>query len=74
VDLESPFVPTQVVGHVRGGGDTGREIAVAVNGTIVGVGSTFELVAGDEGELVQVMVPPSAFRPGRNRVEVFEAR
>jgi hypothetical protein len=39
----------------------------------VGVGSTFELVSGDEGELVQVMVPPSAFREGRNRVEVFEA-
>jgi Sulfatase len=73
VDLESPFVPTQVVGHVRSPGDPGREIAVAVNGTIVGVGSTFELVGGDEGELVQVMVPPSAFRPGRNRVEVFEA-
>ncbi len=73
VDLEAPFVPTQVVGRVRGEGETGREIAVAVNGTIAAVGSTFELVEGDEGELVSVMVPPSALRPGRNRVEVFEA-
>jgi Sulfatase len=73
VDLESPFVPTQVAGRVRSEGETGREIAVAVNGIIVGVGATFELVEGDEGELVQVMVPPSAFREGRNRVEVFEA-
>jgi Sulfatase len=73
VDLESPFVPTQVVGRVRSEGETGREIAVAVNGTIVGVGTTFELVTGNEGELVSVMVPPSAFRNGRNRVEVFEA-
>jgi Sulfatase len=73
VDLDSPFVPTQVVGRVRSEGETGREIAVAVNGTIVGVGSTFELVEGDEGELVSVMVPPSAFRAGRNRVQVFEA-
>jgi hypothetical protein len=73
VDLESPFVPTQVVGQVRSEGEPGREIAVAVNGTIVGVGSTFELVTGGEGELVAVMVPPSAFRDGRNRVEVFEA-
>ena len=44
-----------------------------MNGTIAAVGSTFELVEGDEGELVSVMVPPSAFRQGRNRVEVFEA-
>jgi hypothetical protein len=73
VDLDSPFVPTQVVGHVRSEGETGREIAVAVNGTIVGVGTTFELATGDEGELVAVMVPPSAFRNGRNRVEVLEA-
>jgi sulfatase-like protein len=74
VDLESPFVPTQVVGHVRSEGEPGREVAVAVNGTIVAVGNTFELVAGDEGELVSVMAPPSAFRAGRNRVEVFEVR
>jgi Sulfatase len=74
VDLESPFMPNEVVGHVRSEGETGREIAIAVNGTIVGVGTTFELVEGDEGELVSVMVPPSAFRSGRNRVEVFEAR
>jgi sulfatase-like protein len=73
VDLDSPFVPTQVAGHVRSDGEPGREIAVAVNGTIVGVGSTFELATGDEGELMQVMVPPDAFRNGRNRVEVFEA-
>ena len=73
VDLDSQFVPTQVVGHVQSAGEPGRDIAVAVNGTIVGVGSTFELVGGNEGELVSVMVPPSAFRSGRNRVEVFEA-
>jgi hypothetical protein len=74
VDPNSTYLPNHVVGRVRSEGEPGREIAVAVNGTIVGVGSTFELVEGDEGELVSVMVPPSAFRPGRNRVEVFEAR
>ncbi|MGH2713756.1 MAG: sulfatase-like hydrolase/transferase [Thermoleophilaceae bacterium] len=73
VDLESPFVPTQIVGHVRSEGEPGRDVAVAVNGTIVAVGNTFELVGGNEDELVSVMAPPSAFRPGRNRVEVFEA-
>jgi hypothetical protein len=74
VDPDSPYLPNHVVGQVRSEGEPGREIAVAVNGTIAGVGSTFELVEGDEGELVSVMVPPDAFRSGRNRVEVFEAR
>jgi Sulfatase len=74
VDPESGFVPTHIVGNVESEGEPGREIAVAVNGRIVAVGSTFELVSGDEGELVSVMVPPSAFRPGRNRVEVLTVR
>jgi hypothetical protein len=74
VDVDSPYLPNHVVGQVRSEGEPGREIAVAVNGRIAGVGTTFELVEGDEGELVAVMVPPSAFRSGRNRVEVFEAR
>jgi hypothetical protein len=71
VDPESGYIPTHVVGRVQGGGDEKRDIAVAVNGTIVAVGSTFTLVAGDEGELVSVMVPESAFQRGGNRVEVF---
>jgi hypothetical protein len=73
VDPESGYVPSHVVGRVEGGGDAKRDIAVAVNGTIVAVGNTFKLAVGDEGELVSVMVPESAFREGRNRVEVFSA-
>jgi hypothetical protein len=72
VDAESGYVPTHVVGRVQGGGDEKRDIAVAVNGTIVAVGNTFTLAVGDEGELVSVMVPESAFQRGRNQVEVFE--
>jgi Sulfatase len=73
VDPESVYVPTHVIGRVQGGGGPKRDIAVAVNGTIAAVGNTFTLATGDEGELVSVMVPPSAFRAGRNQVEVFEA-
>ena len=69
----SGFVPTHVTGTVRGGGDAKRNIAVAVNGTIVAVGNTFTLAAGTEGEIVSVMVPETAFRAGENTVEVFEA-
>jgi hypothetical protein len=75
VEPDSDFIPANVVGSLRSDdGEPGREIAVAVNGTIVAVGNTFELVDGEEGELLSLMVPPDSFRPGRNRVEVFEAR
>jgi hypothetical protein len=71
VDPSSPFIPSQVVGHVKGGGNGGRDIAVAVNGKIVGVGQTFTLAVGDEGELVSVMVPPESFKRGANDVRVY---
>ena len=72
VDPESGYIPTHVVGRVQGREEPGRDIAVAVNGTIAAVGSTFTLAIGNEGELVSVMVPESAFHEGRNRVEVYE--
>jgi hypothetical protein len=71
VDPSSPFVPTHVVGQVQGGGDGGRDIAVAVNGKIVGVGETFKLAVGDAGELVSVLVPPESFKAGANDVRVY---
>jgi hypothetical protein len=67
------YVPVHVVGRVNGPDRHPRDIAVAVNGTIRAVGSTFTLAVGDDGELVSVMVPESAFRKGRNRVQVFAA-
>lgn len=73
MDPRSLYLPIHVVGEVRGGGSQKRDIAVAVNGTIAAVGNTFTLAVGDEGELVSVLVPPSAFRAGRNRVEVLDA-
>jgi hypothetical protein len=71
VDPASGLVPTHVVASVNGPDRHPRDIAVAVNGRIAGVGNTFELAIGDEGELVSVMVPESAFRRGRNQVEVL---
>jgi Sulfatase len=71
VDPSSPFIPTHVVGQVQGGGDGGRDVAVAVNGKIVGVGETFTLAAGDAGELVSVLVPPESFKAGANDVRVY---
>jgi Sulfatase len=67
----SAYVPSHVVGTVTGGGEGGRDVAVAVNGTIVAVGETFTLAEGEDGELVSVMVPPDSFRDGANEVRVY---
>jgi hypothetical protein len=72
VDPSGPFVPSLVLGRVSDGGSGGRDVAVAVNGRIAGVGETFTLAEGDEGELISLMVPPSAFKRGRNDVRVYE--
>jgi hypothetical protein len=72
VDPASGYVPAHVVASVNGPDRHPRDIAVAVNGTIRAVGSTFTLAVGDAGELVSVMVPESAFHKGRNRVEVLQ--
>jgi hypothetical protein len=53
------------------GGSPPRNIAIAVNGTVRGVGSTLRLATGG-GAIFGLMVPESSFRQGRNRVEVFE--
>jgi hypothetical protein len=73
VDPTGPFVPAHVAGTVQGGGDGGRDVAIAVNGTIVAVGETFTLEEGEEGEIVSVMVPPDSFRQGANDVRVYLA-
>ena len=73
VGADPLYVPVHVVGKVNGPDREPRDIAVAVNGTIRAVGNTFKLAVGDDGELVSVIVPESAFQKGRNRVQVFAA-
>jgi len=73
VGADPTYAPVHVVGQVNGPDRHPRDIAVAVNGTIRAVGNTFKLAVGDSGELVSVMVPESALRKGRNRVQVFLA-
>jgi len=74
VDPASGLVPVHVVASVNGPDRHPRDIAVAVNGTIRAVGNTFTLAVGDAGELVSVMVPESAFKQGRNEVQVLQVR
>jgi len=72
IGSDPTYMPVHVVGQVNGPDRHPRDIAIAVNGTIRAVGNTFKLAVGDDGELVSVMVPESAFRKGRNDVQVLQ--
>lgn len=69
VDTKSFLIPNWITGRVTGGEN--KQIAIAVNGTIRGVGNTFKLATGG-GEIFGVMVPPSALKNGRNEVKIYE--
>jgi hypothetical protein len=66
------FFPTRVTGPLHGVpfGEH-RDVAVAVNGRIRAVGRSFDLWWKSR-EYYSVMVPETALRRGRNRVQVFE--
>ena len=69
VNTKSFLIPNWITGRVRGGEN--KQIAIAVNGTVRGVGNTFKLATGG-GEIFGVMIPPSALKNGRNEVKVYE--
>ncbi len=69
VDLSSSLVPAHISGNISGdGAQEGIRLVVAVNGTIAGVGQSFE----SNGSIVySSYVAESAFRKGRNDVQVY---
>jgi hypothetical protein len=71
VDLRSDFVPAQLSGTIhRVGGPRVLALAAALNGRIVAVGQSFTL-EGRDAENFSILLPESAFREGRNRVELL---
>jgi hypothetical protein len=72
VEPDDQLFPTRVTGRLRGVpfGEH-RVMAVAVNGRIRAVGRSFDLWWKGR-EYFSLMVPETALRAGRNRVEVFE--
>jgi hypothetical protein len=67
VDL-SRELPAQLTGRISGAGPGRHDLAFAVNGRVVTVSQSFPW-EGQEG--FSALVPPDAFRAGRNPVEVF---
>jgi hypothetical protein len=73
VDPDTGFIPGQITGKIepgRAGG--GRQIALAVNGTIAATGRTFSLDGTPGIENFEAIVPEASFRPGANSVRLFE--
>ena len=66
-DPESSFAPVRVYGRLHDV-PAGRDIAVAVNGTIVATTRSFEF---DGETLVSALAPESAYRPGANSVRLY---
>ncbi len=70
----SGLVPTHLAGTLRGGRrGARRELAVALNGRIEGVGRSWRL-RGERAERFALNLPESALRTGRNRVVLLEVR
>ena len=65
---DSSGVPAFVTGVLSGPAHGGEEVAVAVNGRVAAVTRSYR--AGTEVRM-GVVVPPSVFREGANRVEAF---
>jgi hypothetical protein len=61
-------VPSQLTGSITGAGPGRHDLAVAVNGRVATVSQSFPWKGT---ERFSAMVPPEAFRAGRNRVEVL---
>jgi Sulfatase len=66
-DPDSSFAPVRVYGRLHDV-PAGRDIAVAVNGTIVATTRSFEF---DGETLVSAIAPEAAYRPGANSVRLY---
>ena len=65
------FVPAQVIGRLHGARPGGRVLAFALNGTVVATAPSSPPL----GRLrfnFSAMLPPDAFRRGRNQLAIFE--
>ncbi|HEV7844836.1 MAG TPA: sulfatase-like hydrolase/transferase [Thermoleophilaceae bacterium] len=68
------YFPARVTGPLHGvPAETRLDLALAVNGRIRAVGRSFDLWFKDR-EFFSMLIPESALRRGRNRIELFEVR
>jgi hypothetical protein len=70
VDPDARVCPCQLAGRITGADPASISIAVAVNGRIAATGQGFAAV-GKKRLQWSVMIPPTAYRRGRNEVVVY---
>lgn len=70
-NVRGSFVPAHVVGRLRGARAGGRTLALALNGVVVATVPTYPPL-GTLRFSFSAMLPPAAFKPGRNELAVFE--
>lgn len=71
VNLDAPLSPTNVVGRISGDDPAGRDLAFALNGTIVSTGVSFKDL-GPRRLNFSTMLPSDALRAGRNELRIYE--
>ena len=69
--VRGSFVPAHLLGRLRGPRPGGRVLAFALNGTVVATAPSYAPM-GKTRSSFSVLLPPDAFRRGRNRLEIFE--
>ena len=68
----SSLLPTRIAGTISGAGSGARrDIAVAVNGRVLGLGRSLHLLGGSP-ELFAILIPDDSLRRGRNDVRLYE--
>jgi Sulfatase len=71
VEPDSSYSPSHIAGKLGGADPNGRELAFALNGRIVSTGRSFAAV-GPHRLNFSTILPPHAFRPGANRIDIYE--
>jgi hypothetical protein len=71
VEPDSSYSPSHMAGKLNGADPDGRELAFALNGRIVSTGRSFPAL-GPHQLNFSTMLPPSAFRRGLNRIDIYE--
>lgn len=69
--VRGSFIPAHVLGRLRGGRPQGRTLVFALNGTVAGSAPSYPPL-GKSRFNFSVMLPPEAFKPGRNELRVYE--
>ncbi len=71
VDPDAGDSPSHIAGRLSGGDAAGHDLAFALGGRIVSMGTSFADLGRNRLNFSS-MLPPDAFRPGANRLDVYE--